>query len=297
MDVLISLYSVLMVLVNLILTLHWYQMHRQVMSPVLQRVYKYGKTLDSSKGAADKEETSILTKVTVPKSSFRLFYVSAIILNISCFLFADELKPLIFLLFWKSGVTFTCHAHYLLVWFLELVQVLRRCYECCVVSVYSPSSRINVFHLVSGFGFYAGVALIITDFGYLEKESQSFSFICTAIGLGLFVWGSSIQWQSHQILAGLRRRTRPDGKKLVVTYEHMIPYGHWFEVISNPHYFAEIVIYAGILMMSKFEFTFLILFWYVVVSHMVMGEQSHNWYTDKFKELYPQRKVLIPGLY
>lgn len=302
---LISLFSVLMTVVNVMLAVHWLQMHRRLMSPLVQQVYRYGKTLhsiQSATSAKSEPEASAITTfltMTVPKSSFRFFYVVALILNVGAFIQSEQLEPLICLLFRRDKVTYSGLTPYLLIWCLEVVQVVRRGYECFFVSVYSPSSRINVYHLISGFGFYAGVALIITNYAFSDTGSQpvTVSFVSILFGLIFFAVGSLVQCRSHVTLAGLRRRTRPDGKRLIVTYDHMIPYGHLFQLVSNPHYLAEVMIYAAFLLISHFDFTFLLLFLYVLLSHMIMAEQSHQWYQEKFKKLYPSRAVLIPCVY
>ena len=303
MAALLSPFALLMILVNAILTVHWYLMRRCLMSTQLQHFYQYGKTWqpvknsDTSSGFAGLVYSIITT--TAPKSYFRLFYIAAIAMNITCFMLPNYSLFPVQLMFGRGDIIASKHTRYLLIFTLEVLQVMRRCYECFVISVYSPSSRINMSHVVTGFVFYAGVALIIANYGFLDAgtEAPPVSFVTIAIGVTVFSAGFWLQLESHRTLAGLRRRVRPDGKKLIVTYDHMIPYGHLFEFVSNPHYFAELLIYAALLIISQFDFTFQLLCYYVLIAHCVMGEQSHRWYQEKFKDLYPNRKILIPGIY
>lgn len=60
----------------------------------------------------------------------------------------------------------------------------------------------------------------------------------------MFVAGSLLQFHSHWILARLRRQISSQGKK---QGDYSIPRGGAFELVSCPHYLAEIVIYRGLL--------------------------------------------------
>ena len=67
--------------------------------------------------------------------------------------------------------------------------------------------------------------------------------------------------------------------------------------MSHPHYFAELLIYASLLLVSHFDPTFLLITAYVLATHLLMAEQSHRWYLDTFGKLYPTRRILIPWVY
>lgn len=303
MAAVISLFAILMILVNVTLTIHWYLMHRCLISSRLQHIYQYGKTWKPLKHDVATSGLSnllyIITTTTVPKSCFRFFYVAAIAMNVIFFMMPDYIVLPVQLIFARGDVVASKHSLYRIILGLEVAQVVRRCYECFFISVYSPSSRINLSHLATGFGFYAGVALIITNYGLVDvgTEAAPADIVTVVVGIAVFSAGFWSQYQSHLTLARLRRRTRPDGKQLIVTFDHMIPYGRLFDHVSNPHYFAEVLIYASLLILSQFDFTFQLLFYYVLITHCIMGEQSHRWYQEKFKELYPDRKILVPGIY
>lgn len=80
--------------------------------------------------------------------------------------------------------------------------------------------------------------------------------------------------------------------------EHYLPHGFLFELISCPHYFAEILIYLGItILLQGYLNAIAILVWTFFV-HIVMALQSHNWYRSQFSQTYPKsRKALIPFLF
>lgn len=82
-----------------------------------------------------------------------------------------------------------------------------------------------------------------------------------------------------------------------LTYEHLIPSGGWFEKISCPHYFSEIVIYIGLVMITLFDTAFLIILLWVFVNQVIAGKMSHDWYLKEFREKYPRhRKAIFPCL-
>lgn len=62
--------------------------------------------------------------------------------------------------------------------------------------------------------------------------------------MGVFLAGNLLQLQAHWILGSLRHvRPRNDAAG-----PYSIPKGGAFELVSCPHYLAEIIIYLGLLM-------------------------------------------------
>ncbi len=151
-----------------------------------------------------------------------------------------------------------------------------------------------------------------------------------AFGLCLFFMGSWHQHNCHKILARLRRRGRGRGSsnsdssptpKSVVSMAppvkakelnpaiassssgsdvYGLPRGDWFEYVSSPHYLAEILLYAGTLMLFVVESPWTP--WWLVVAFTVFtltlsARQIHVWYKEKFEDYPKSRRVLIPGVY
>lgn len=112
-------------------------------------------------------------------------------------------------------------------------------------------------------------------------------------GVTLFAMASVMQFQSHSILAKLRK----DKKGQVVTLKHSIPRGSLFHWLSCPHYFAEILIYLsmGIIFNGK-SMTWLMVCCFVVLNQIVVGLFNHQWYLDTFKDYPKNRKAVIPYL-
>lgn len=134
------------------------------------------------------------------------------------------------------------------------------------------------------------------------------------LGIAGFVGSSYMQFKSHAILASLRKDSK--GKLIrfsdslhdqvvallpltgnVVTYQHSIPRGDWFEVISCPHYFAEILIYLSLsVVLGGRSTTWWMVCCFVVTNQLIVGLFNHQWYIDTFKNYPKSRKAVIPLL-
>lgn len=75
-----------------------------------------------------------------------------------------------------------------------------------------------------------------------------------------------------------------------------IPRGGWFDYVSCPHYMAEIVIYAALLIITKAaDSAMWFLFAFVALNLTKNAIATHAWYKEKFGDKYPKnRKALIP---
>ena len=84
-----------------------------------------------------------------------------------------------------------------------------------------------------------------------------------------------------------------------MSYEHAIPRGGWFEYVSCPHYFMEIVIYLSFLLIGgPSHMTLLSIVLFVVTNQLVAGYLTHRWYRAHFGTFYPvQRRAVLPFLF
>ena len=110
------------------------------------------------------------------------------------------------------------------------------------------------------------------------------------MGLFAFLWGSWEQFWDHRILASLRS-----------SGVYGIPKGRLFELVSSPHYFAELVIYAAMFAVAVANHDrcvwveLVVLQMFVVANLTVTALKTHAWYHDKFREDYPRhRRALFP---
>ena len=181
-------------------------------------------------------------------------------------------------------------------------QVCRRLYECTRLSIFSSSGRMSMLHYLCGFFFYFGVGLSLLaeahGFGSSPPvlpplRAADWLTANHVLGALLFLFFSYVQYRSHVILASLRK----DSSGRVVTYRHSIPRGFCFELVSCPHYFAEIMIYLSLnLVFAGQSTTWWMVCSFVVVNQVFVGLFNHNWYLSKFADYPTRRKAVIPLL-
>ncbi|XP_056270837.1 polyprenol reductase [Pseudoliparis swirei] len=169
----------------------------------------------------------------------------------------------------------------------------RRLLECLLVSVYSD----GVLHFMQyAFGVFYYVALGLTVLtadrlgdgtGPLRSQLAWFH----GAGALLFLGASVMQHQATVQLAGLRK-----GKTgAVETLAHVLPRGGWFELVSCPHYLAELLIYVGLsLAVGGLSLTWWLVVLYVLFNQGLAAQLCHDLYASKY-EAYPRhRKAFIP---
>ena len=125
------------------------------------------------------------------------------------------------------------------------------------------------------------------------------------LGLFLFVWASRHQYKCHKILADLRKPRAKEDKAATEAssapdLSYGLPKGDWFHYVSSPHYLAEILIYASLLLF--FVPTDCCTSWWLVMGFVVSllslgARQTHNWYLQKFEDYPKNRNIIIPWLY
>ncbi|KAF2616043.1 hypothetical protein F2Q70_00010569 [Brassica cretica] len=114
---------------------------------------------------------------------------------------------------------------------------------------------------------------------------------CQLIGGAIFLGGWLHQRRCHAILGPLRKS--PSQAK-----EYIIPHGDWFEIVSSPHYLAEIVLYMGLLIASGgTDVTIWLLFGFVVGNLTVAAGETHRWYLRKFENYPANRSAIFPYVY
>ncbi|KAH9610718.1 hypothetical protein KSS87_003669 [Heliosperma pusillum] len=201
------------------------------------------------------------------------------------------------------------------------IQVIWRLYESLFVFNYSSTARMHVFGYLTGLFFYTAAPLslccdVVPDvFTYAEhllaefivkgkshmlpSEFQSMEYLgplvklgwCQLVGAAIFFWGWHHQRRCHVILGNLREvKEQAD--------DYKIPHGDWFEIVSSPHYLAEMVIYAGLLVASGgLDTTVWLLFAFVVTNLMFAATETHKWYQRKFDNYPCNRYAVIPFMY
>ncbi|KAM9849279.1 polyprenal reductase [Aulostomus maculatus] len=181
----------------------------------------------------------------------------------------------------------------LLVQLLLWIHSLRRLLECLFVSVFSG----GVIHLVQylfGLGYYILLGLTVLCSDRLGKGSGGLLSQLNwfhAAGITLFILASLLQHQSMVLLA--RLRTGNSGR--VETLVHKEPKGGWFQLVSCPHYFAELLIYIALsLVLGGFSVTWWLVVLYVLCNQALAAQLCHDLYISKYESYPRHRKAFIP---
>ncbi|XP_021301225.1 polyprenol reductase 2-like [Herrania umbratica] len=201
------------------------------------------------------------------------------------------------------------------------IHVLRRLYETLFVFNYSSSARMHIFGYFTGICFYIAAPLSLCTFCALEVvnfaadqvaefnvEGQEmlsstdfdlWGYVkpmtrlgwCQWAGAAIFAWGWLHQYFCHAILGSLRGHRDQ-------TVEYVIPHGDWFNIVSSPHYLAEMIIYVGLLVASGgTDFTIWLLLGFVVANLAFAAAETHRWYLHKFEDYPPDRWAVLPFVY
>uniref|UniRef100_A0A3Q3W350 Polyprenal reductase n=1 Tax=Mola mola TaxID=94237 RepID=A0A3Q3W350_MOLML len=181
----------------------------------------------------------------------------------------------------------------LLVQLLLCLHSLRRLLECLCVSVFSD----GVIHLVQyvfGLCYYIALGLTVLCSDRLGKGTGSLLSQLdwfNVAGVTLFIGASVLQHQSMVLLA--RLRTGKSGR--VETLAHKVPIGGWFELVSCPHYFAELLIYVSFsLVFGGLSLTWWLVVLYVLFNQALAAQLCHDLYINKYKSYPMNRKAFIP---
>ena len=124
-------------------------------------------------------------------------------------------------------------------------------------------------------------------FQYASYSVDWLSDIRFIIGLILFITGYVINKHSDFVLQGLRKSGETGYK---------IPYGGFFQCISSPNYFGEIIEWTGwaIATWSLPALSFAI---WTIANLAPRARNNHQWYRDNFTDYPKDRKALLPGIW
>jgi 3-oxo-5-alpha-steroid 4-dehydrogenase 1 len=135
-----------------------------------------------------------------------------------------------------------------------------------------------IFNCFNGFINGYGVFHILS---YNSSWLFSWQFIA---GCLIFISGFIINKTADEKLRKLRHENPA---------EYVIPDGWLFNLISNPHYFGEIIEWGGWALMT-WSLPGLAFFIFTFANLFPRGVSSHKWYRTRFPEYPAQRKAVIP---
>ncbi|BDA45211.1 Polyprenol reductase 1 [Coccomyxa sp. Obi] len=210
-------------------------------------------------------------------------------------------------------------------WFMHfyMLHLTRRLLESVLLFDYPASARMHFIAYIFGLSYYIVLPLSLLPGSQWERlralsamkdqhlswssklwrsgQAGQLSNLADAtrpallLGICVFVAGNLLQFQSHWILARLRRQLSSQGKK---EGDYSIPRGGAFELVSCPHYLGEIVIYGGLMiMLGRHNSLIYIIFCWVVANLLLAAGPTHRWYRGHFKQYPENRRALIPFLY
>lgn len=273
-----------------------------------------GKVRDKQR---DKRKSAGFLAWTVPQSWFAHFYLVGLIWNVIVIALAAGTFAFEHPRLWglppvddKALEGAACVA----ILILFQVHLTRRFLETVLMMKYSKQARMHCVAWAFGILYYIFVPLSMLHESVLEDVlkhnpiellrksceanptdildlSLEYHWWLDPLGVTLFVVGFWNQWRAHKILADLRK-----GKKSRKLYH--VPEGGWFKYVSSPHYFAEIVVYLGlILMLDPSRVTLWLLFTLVVTNLTFAAAETHRWYQSNFPEYPANRKAIFPFVY
>lgn len=279
-----------------------------ICSVLFQDFMRYGK----SKNLHFFQRPLWLQRRDLPKRWFFHFYVVSVtwnifLLGITCrSLFFGQPFPVWFQALLGSLSGSILHLEpgnelsVLLVQMMMCMQGVRRLIECIFISVFS-NGAIHPVQYCWGLVYYVLVGLTVHCEGpllgtkaYTVRDLIAQGQWYHIAGIMLFLWGTIHQHKSHMILANLRKNKLGE----VTNFRYSIPEGDWFEVVSCPHYLAELLIYIALSVTFKGQhLTWWFLILYVLFSHAMMAAQSHEFYVTLFDTYPKKRKALIPFIW
>jgi len=127
----------------------------------------------------------------------------------------------------------------------------------------------------------------VNGYGVFHLQDYSVSWLISwqfLTGFTLFLSGFIINKTADEKFRSLRAKT-PD--------EYIVPEGWLFKYISSPHYFGEIVEWAGWALMT-WSSSGLAFFIFTFANLFPRAVSSHKWYREHFTNYPAERKAVIP---
>ncbi|NP_001079436.1 polyprenol reductase [Xenopus laevis] len=279
---------------------------RSLLCSVFQDLIRYGKTKSGLR------RPSWLQWFDIPKRCFWHFYFVSLVWNgFLLWILLHLLLQSVPVPEWLQAVLqFLCagsepqvlggELSVVLAFSLLWLHSLRRLLECLFVSIFSN----GVIHFVQycfGLGYYILIGFTILGYCPLDRRTAvSLDDLLMQgnwyhiLGLTLYVWASLHQYTCHCILADLRK----SASGAIINLKHAVPTGDWFEKVSCPHYFAELLIYLSIAVV----FGLLNTIWWLVVLYVLLSQAlaavlCHEFYHEKFDSYPIHRKAFIPLIF
>ncbi|XP_034472939.1 polyprenol reductase [Drosophila innubila] len=273
----------------------------------IRQSFRYGK--HSFKGESD----ALVNHLEVPKAWFSHFYIFAFgwsmlsLYFIISTIITQKVAPELVLRFLDFMCGGRSHRQVqvdsntaLLATLLLSLQCVRRFYETNFVQIFSKRSKMNLSHYAVGYVHYFGAitSLLANTAGFVRNSkpapftlSNVTPLQATYILIFLFSWYQ--QYSSNMVLVNLRKNAKTGAVK---TEDHLMPTSGWFNLISSPHMFFEMVMYYCLADLLTPIRTWKLIFIWVASNQTINALLTHQWYKANFKDYPEQRHAIIPWL-
>uniref|UniRef100_A0A182Q3C7 Polyprenal reductase n=1 Tax=Anopheles farauti TaxID=69004 RepID=A0A182Q3C7_9DIPT len=271
----------------------------------IRQTFRYGK--HALKGTPDR----LVSLLEVPKAWFKHFYVFAAVWAVAGFTVmmqtyvTGQPAPDYVIAFLDTMATNrrtvrTTPTETMIAMTLITLQCLRRFYETWFVQVFSARLKINLSAYLVGYVHYFGTIVAIlsqaegfTRTGPVALPTNGYRFemnMQLAMAIAVFYYAWFHQFRSNVILANLRK----DRTGRVVSEKHALPTGDYFEVVSSPHMFFEIVMYVVLFAVLHRNSSMVYVLLWVLSNQLMNSWLTHQWYVENFPNYPKQRKALVP---
>jgi 3-oxo-5-alpha-steroid 4-dehydrogenase 3 len=181
------------------------------------------------------------------------------------------------------------------------IHVIRRAAECAFVERPAAGSEMHVLSYFLGVSYYmllpvAPLAECEAAGGDEERRGDAAAVLRRLLAVAVYTWGSAHQHICHCILASLRPLQG------AVPYRagpaaYRVPHGDWFACVTCPHYLAEVVLYASLLIAKPRDRTLSALLTWVTIGLAINARRAHRWYRATFADYPVSRHAMFPGLF
>ncbi len=162
-----------------------------------------------------------------------------------------------------------------------LIHFAKRCYEVLVVHKYSgPIGVASVVQITGGYTAVSIYSAYLLPFIPFQIDAVM------VMGVILFTFGQIFNFYHHKLLANLRESESG----------YFIPRGGFFEKVTCPHYFFEVMAWIGIAMISRHIDMFLLA---LMIGSYLTGRsaKASEWYREKFSDYPDSRKNIFPYVF
>ena len=175
---------------------------------------------------------------------------------------------------------------------LVLVHFAKRLFEVLYIHIYSSKTDLTTtFSILISYTSSTLFDLLVVR----TMPENVFSSKLTTVGVLLVIFGESCNAYHHVLLRRLRLVNGTETKK------YILPRGGLFDYCVAPHYFAEQLVFLGLILCSQNIITATLkLFPFIYLS--VRAKNTHEWYATHLsnkqdKQDLVERKNLIPFIW